>query len=73
VRPASVMGAIFPEIIGLENRAAQVDEGIWIVSFMHYDLGYVDLEQKTLQPWTTRSARGCYLCLRYRPLPMSPV
>ena len=28
----------------------EVDEGIWIVSFMHYDLGYVDLEQKTLQP-----------------------
>ena len=26
------------------------DEGIWIVSFMHYDLGYIDLEQKTLQP-----------------------
>jgi transposase InsO family protein len=28
----------------------EVDEGIWLVSFMHYDLGYVDLEQKTLQP-----------------------
>lgn len=28
----------------------EVDEGIWIVSFMHYDLGYIDLEQKTLQP-----------------------
>jgi len=27
----------------------QVDEGFWIVSFMHYDLGYIDLEQKTLQ------------------------
>jgi hypothetical protein len=27
-----------------------VDEGIWIVSFMQYDLGYIDLEQKTLQP-----------------------
>src|SRR5918995_616488 len=27
----------------------EVDEGIWIVSFMHYDLGYIDLEQKTLQ------------------------
>ena len=27
----------------------EVDEGIWLVSFMHYDLGYVDLEQKTLQ------------------------
>ena len=28
----------------------EVDEGIWIVSFMHYDLGYIDLEQKALQP-----------------------
>jgi len=24
----------------------EVDEGIWIVSFMHYDLGHIDLEQK---------------------------
>jgi hypothetical protein len=28
----------------------EVDEGIWIVSFMQYDLGYIDLEQETLQP-----------------------
>ena len=28
----------------------EVDEGIWLVSFMRYDLGYFDLEQKTLQP-----------------------
>jgi hypothetical protein len=28
----------------------EVDEGIWLVSFMAYDLGYVDLEQRTLQP-----------------------
>jgi transposase InsO family protein len=28
----------------------EVDEGIWLVSFMQYDLGYIDLEQKTLQP-----------------------
>jgi hypothetical protein len=27
----------------------KVDEGIWLVSFMHYDLGYIDLEQKTVQ------------------------
>jgi transposase InsO family protein len=27
----------------------EIDEGIWLVSFMHYDLGYIDLEQKTLQ------------------------
>jgi transposase InsO family protein len=28
----------------------EVDDGIWIVSFMRYDLGYIDLEQQTLQP-----------------------
>jgi len=28
----------------------EVDEGIWLATFMHYDLGYFDLEQKTLQP-----------------------
>ena len=27
----------------------EVDEGIWLVSFMHSNLGYIDLEQKTLQ------------------------
>jgi transposase InsO family protein len=27
----------------------EVDDDIWLVSFMHYDLGYIDLEQKTLQ------------------------
>jgi hypothetical protein len=24
--------------------------GIWLVSFMDYDLGYIDLEERTLQP-----------------------
>ena len=28
----------------------EVDGGIWLVSFMEYDLGYIDLEEKTLQP-----------------------
>jgi transposase InsO family protein len=36
----------------------EVDEGIWLISFMHYDLGYIDLEQRTLQtignPFGTR-------------------
>jgi hypothetical protein len=27
----------------------EVDDGIWLVSFMDYDLGYIDLEQKTSQ------------------------
>jgi transposase InsO family protein len=36
----------------------EVDEGVWLVSFMAYDLGYIDLEQRTLQtldnPFGTR-------------------
>ena len=28
----------------------EVDDGIWLVSFMNYDLGDIDLEEKTLQP-----------------------
>jgi transposase InsO family protein len=28
----------------------EVEDGIWLVSFMKYDLGYIDLEEKTLQP-----------------------
>jgi hypothetical protein len=27
----------------------EVDERIWLVSFMHYDLGYIDPEHKTSQ------------------------
>lgn len=37
-------------LAGQKLGIKEVDEGIWLVSFMHYDLGYVDLEQKTLQP-----------------------
>lgn len=28
----------------------EVEEGTWLVSFMDYDLGYIDLEERTLQP-----------------------
>lgn len=28
----------------------EVDEDTWLVSFMDYDLGYIDLEERTLQP-----------------------
>ena len=42
------------QILGLR----EVDDKIWRVSFLDYDLGYIDLEQKTLQtidnPFGTR-------------------
>lgn len=37
-------------LAGQKLGIKEVDEGIWLVSFMRYDLGFVDLEQKTLQP-----------------------
>jgi hypothetical protein len=37
-------------LTGQRAGIKEVDEGIWLVSFMHYDLGYIDLEQETLQP-----------------------
>jgi len=43
----------------------EVDTDVWLVSFMHYDLGYIDLEDCKLQPSTPRSARGCHPCDRY--------
>lgn len=36
-------------LAGQKLGIKEVDEGIWLVSFMHYDLGYIDLEQRTLQ------------------------
>jgi hypothetical protein len=37
-------------LAGQKLGIKEVDDGIWLVTFMHYDLGYFDLEQKTLQP-----------------------
>ena len=37
-------------LAGQKLGIKEVDDGIWLVSFMQYDLGYFDLEQKTLQP-----------------------
>ena len=54
----------------------EVDNGIWLVGFLHYDLGYIDLEQRTLQtidnPFGTRLSLRTTPCLRYILLPMSP-
>ena len=36
-------------LAGQKLGIKEVDDGIWLVSFMHYDLGYFDLEQRTLQ------------------------
>jgi len=36
-------------LAGQKLGIREVDDGIWLVSFMNYDLGYIDLEQRTLQ------------------------
>ena len=37
-------------LAGQKLGIKEVDEGIWIVSLTRDDLGFIDLEQKTLQP-----------------------
>jgi transposase InsO family protein len=50
-------------LAGQKLGIKEVDDGIWLVSFMHYDLGYIDLEQRTLQtidnPLGTRLSPMC--------------
>ncbi|MBD1549783.1 integrase core domain-containing protein [Roseibium aggregatum] len=45
-------------LAGQKLGIKEVDDGIWLISFMSYDLGYIDLEQRTLQtidnPFGTR-------------------
>ena len=36
-------------LAGQKLGIKEVKDGIWLVSFMDYDLGYIDLVQKTLQ------------------------
>jgi hypothetical protein len=52
-------------LAGQKLGIKEVDDGIWLVGFLDYDLGYIDLEQKTCNPSTTHSAQGCHPCLRY--------
>jgi transposase InsO family protein len=42
----NICAALAGQAVGIK----EVDEGLWLVSFMDYDLGYVDLEERTLQP-----------------------
>jgi hypothetical protein len=37
-------------LAGQKLGIKEADDGIWLVSFMYYDLGYFDLEPKILQP-----------------------
>ena len=52
----------------------QKDDNIWLVSFMNYELGYFDLEACRVEPSLLRTplTLKCYLCVRYKLLPMCP-
>ena len=50
----------------------QVSERIWLVTFMHYDLGYFDDETCRLEPIENPFGPGCYPCLRNELSPMCP-
>jgi hypothetical protein len=36
-------------LAGQKLGIKEVDDGIWLVTFLNYDLGYIDLDQRTLQ------------------------
>jgi transposase InsO family protein len=44
-RPVRISTVLEGQRLGLR----EVDVDVWLVSFMHYDLGYIDLEARTLQ------------------------
>ncbi len=60
-------------LAGQKLGIKEVDDGIWLVSFMHYDLDTSTWSRKPCNPSTTRSARGCHPCLRYVLSPVCPV
>ncbi len=42
----NICGGLAVQKLGIK----EIDEGSWIVGFMKYHLGFIDLEQKTPQP-----------------------
>lgn len=50
----------------------EVDEGIWLVSFMDYDLGFFDLEARVLEPLENPFGPKVLPGLKYTVWPMSP-
>jgi len=51
-------------LAGQKLGVEEVEDGIWLVSFMEYDPGYIDPEQKTLQTIDIPFAPNCHPCLK---------
>ena len=54
-------GSFAGQLVGVK----EVEEGVWLVSFMNYDIGYFDVEIKKVEPIENPFGPGL--------LPMSPV
>jgi hypothetical protein len=50
----------------------QVDDRLWLATFMHYDLGYFDDETCRLEPIANPFGAKVLPCLRNKPSPMCP-
>ena len=55
---------------GQQVGVRQVSERVWLVTFMHYDVGYFDARRAVSSRSKTRLVQPCYPCLRNNPLPM---
>jgi hypothetical protein len=64
----NISGVLAGQRLGIK----EVDDGIWLVTFIDCDLGYIDLSNVPCKPSTTRSGQGCHLCLRYVLSPICP-
>ena len=62
---------ISTSLAGQRLGIKEVDDAIWLVSFMDDDLEYTELEQTTLQLPENRLAGGCHPCDRNKLSPMS--
>ncbi len=53
---------------GQLNGIREVADGVWLVSFRDYDLGFFDNHENTVEPWVkTHLLLKCYLCGRNGP------
>ena len=56
---------------GQKVGVKQVEEKIWLVSFMRYDLGFFDHQTCRVESAVNPSVRRCHRCARYKSSPMS--
>jgi hypothetical protein len=65
-RKINLSAAFAGQSVGLR----EVSEKVWMVSFMHYDLGFFDHQPNRVECAPIPSVPECYPCLGYKPSPM---